>query len=530
MTNPQNTFPSIADAVARLRSSLARALAGEDDPCHDPSVEADLSLVENQYAGDEIERVRSFAQAVRDPKSIPGVSRSVVLARGQRFLLSLAIEIEDEAQKTKPAKKKTPKEHSSATSRVVPSTPFEPELLTLKGIGPKTAARLASRGITSPRDMLFLLPRRYDDRRSVTPIAELKPGNRVVTAGTVQGVRTFGRPWKQIMELELSDNGATLLGMWFSNRRPRSERFVKGEKVSLAGLVSEFKGRLQIAHPLVVGEEDESDRLGRIVPVYPEVPGVAGRTVEKAVSSAAIRAEEFISDSLPATLVEQRNLMALAEALKLVHLPPDSIPTQALDAWVKGRSPAHQRLAYDEFFFLQLALTLRRMRHVSNAAPPVTTEESLPQELGELLGITLTNAQKRIIGEIAQDMRRPHPMQRLLQGDVGSGKTAVALAAIIAAVRSGLQAALMAPTEILAEQHMHNLFPVLKRLGIRAALHIGQARSSTRKKNLAAFEQGTAHVQSVPTHWFKRRCASTDSGWRSWTSNTDSVYPKDSDW
>ncbi len=499
MTDSSQTRSTIADAVARLRTVLAQALVGGDDPSLDPVTREDLALLENEYHGEAEDRVRAFADAVRNPASLPGVSRAVVIARGQRFLLSLAVEIEDEAQKTKPKKKRKAEDPPKSAAPITPSTPFDPELLTLKGIGPKTAARLASRGITGPRELIFLLPRRYDDRRSVTPIAALTPGARVVTAGAVSRVRLYGRPWKRIMELELSDGDHKVLGMWFSNRRPRPDRFVKGERVTLAGLVSNYKGRLQIAHPVVVGEEDESDRVGRVVPVYPEVPGVAGRTVEKAIRSAVSRVEEFIRDPLPPALLQRRELMPLTQSISLVHVPPDNTPAEDLDAWVSGSSPAHRRLAYDEFFFIQLALALRRKRHGSGAAPPVDNDTKLAHEMGDLFDITPTQAQQRVIGEITRDMELPHPMQRLLQGDVGSGKTLVALAAIVATVRAGFQAALMAPTEILAEQHMRTLFPVLKRLGIRSALHIGQARSSTRKKNLAAFERGTVKV-AIGTH------------------------------
>ncbi|MCP4680255.1 MAG: ATP-dependent DNA helicase RecG [Deltaproteobacteria bacterium] len=492
----QKSRINLADAIANLRSILARALAGGDDPSKAPELETNLVVLENDYSGPAAERLTAFAGAVRNPGSIPGVSRAVVIARGQRFLLSLAVEIED-AKAEKPAKKASKKARRDTES--LPGTPYDPELTSLKGVGPKTAARLASRGVASPRDILFLLPRRYEDRRTVTPIAELTPGYRVVTAGTVSRVRLYGRPWKRIMELELVDGDHKVLGMWFSNRRPRQGSFVKGARICLAGLVSNYKGRLQIAHPVVVGEGDDSDLMDRVVPVYPEVPGVPGRTVEKAVRSAATRAEDFVNDPLSPALIRRRCLMRLTEALRLVHIPPDDIPSEELDAWVEGSSPAHKRLAYDEFYFIQLALALRRRRHGSGAAPPVDASTHLSYEIGNLLDLTPTAAQARVISEIAVDLKKHHPMQRLLQGDVGSGKTLVALCAIVAAVRSDLQAALMAPTEILAEQHMRTLYPVLERLGIRAALHIGQARSSTRKKNLASFERGTVQV-AIGTH------------------------------
>ncbi len=465
------------------------------DPSCDPPVLEDLEVLEKQYNGEKKDALVAFVETIRNKDSLPGISRSVVFARGQRFLISLAMEIEDEAG-TKVTKKKAPREKKQ-TER--PEATFDPELLTLDGVGPKTAARLSSRGLNCPRDLLFVLPRRYDDRRTVTPIADLKHGMRIVTSGIVERVRVYGRPWKRIMDLEITDGDATLRGMWFTNRRPRPDSFEKGKRVILAGLVSNYKGRLQIAHPVVVKDEAESDRIGRVVPVYPEVPGVAGRTVEKAVRSAARNATTLIDDPLPEGIQTKRDLMPLAEALQSVHLPPLDIGMDALDAWVDGSSPAHRRLAYDEFFFVQLALAKRRRSVITRDAPTVSVKGDIATELGSHLGFEPTHAQRRVISEILADLEREGPMQRLLQGDVGCGKTFVAIAAMLAAARSGHQAALMAPTEILAEQHMRTIYPILSHFGITAALHIGAARSSTRKKNLAGFESGRTRV-AIGTH------------------------------
>jgi ATP-dependent DNA helicase RecG len=170
-----------------------------------------------------------------------------------------------------------------------------------------------------------------------------------------------------------------------------------------------------------------------------------------------------------------------------------------LAAWLEGSSPAQRRLVYDEFFHIQLALGLRRRQESRVPAQPIAAPADLADDAGRLLGFTPTAAQRRVVAEIAADLARGTPMRRLLQGDVGSGKTMVALAAALAAARAGCQAALMAPTEILAEQHMRNLEPVLKRLRLRAVLHIGEARSSSRKRSLAAIEAGTADL-AIGTH------------------------------
>lgn len=487
-----------AEAIRRLRSAISRALAGGEDPSGDPAAESALDVLcragGSGLLGDA-EKIGALASALRDPRSLPGVRRSVVLARGQRLLLSLSMALEDLAQAAPPKAAKRPRAEPGAA----PCTPFDPALLGLDGVGPKTASRLASRGLSSPLELLYWLPRRYDDRRSATPIRELAPGVRAVVRGTVAEVRVFGPRWRRMMEVVVEeDGGARISATWFTNRRPRPESFVVGTEIAIAGLVSTYRGRLQIAHP-IVSSGDGGDRVGRIVPVYPEVPGVAGRVVERAIGAAALRAGELAADRIPEEITARRGLLPLDRALALAHRPPDDATAEELADWIGGRSPAQRRLAYDEFFFVQLGLGLRRRSERTVPAPPIPSPAGLADEAGAVMGFAPTAAQRRAISEIAADLARGTPMRRLLQGDVGSGKTAVALAAILAAARAGCQAALMAPTEILAEQHMRSLAPALRRLGLRTALHIGEARSSTRRKALAAIESGTVDL-AIGTH------------------------------
>ena len=492
-------LPRIAEAIARLRAAISRALAGGADPSEDPAARADAAALSDAAGADaleEREKIAAFAGAILDPRSYPGVNRKVVLARGQRLLLSLAMALEDAADEgPAPAARRA---RADRERPAAPCTPFDPALLELDGVGPKTASRLASRGLGTPAELLYWLPRRYDDRRATTPIRDLAPGMRAVTRGAVAKVRVFGPRWRQMMEVVLEDGGAEISGTWFSNRRPRSDRFVEGAEVTLAGLVSRYKGKLQIAHPIVV-TDDGGDRVGRIVPVYAEVPGVAGRIVERAIGSATKRVRDLVADAIPAEIAARHGLLPLHEALALAHAPPGEVTAEELAAWLDGRSPAQVRLAYDEFFFVQLALALRRREEVSTPAPPIGSNAELADEAARLLGFAPTGSQRRAVAQIAADLSRETPMRRLLQGDVGSGKTMVALAAILAAARSGCQAALMAPTEILAEQHMRNLGPALHRLGLRAVLHIGEARSSARRRSLAAIESGAAEL-AIGTH------------------------------
>ncbi len=486
------------EAASNLKKCIAAALAGGDDPSVSSVAIEHLNRLEQEYRGLDEEKVRAFVFAMKNADSFPGISRRVVLARAQRFLWTLTAALEDRVD-TLPAKSsREPSENNNA------STPFDPELISLPGIGPKTASRLSSRGISSPLDLLFFLPTRYDDRRQITPIIELKEGERAVTSGEIKQVRVFGRPWKQIMEVIIEDRGARVAAVWFSNKRPRGERFVAGERLCISGLVSKYRSGLQIAHPSILSfgepKSSESDSFSkRIVPVYREVSGVSNSTMEKAVRAAALRASEFVTDTMPSLFLERRGLLPLSDALKSVHLPPDDASFEQLNMWIKGNSPAHKRLIYDEFFFIQLALMIRKRQYRLVPSPVLTSLKDCADEISTLIGFMPTKAQRRVVDEISVDMAGDIPMQRLLQGDVGSGKTFVAACAMMQAVQNGYQAALMAPTEILAEQHMRTLYPLFKKMGIRIVLHLGNARSSVKKKNKDALQNRTAQI-AVGTH------------------------------
>ncbi|MBN2718147.1 MAG: ATP-dependent DNA helicase RecG [Deltaproteobacteria bacterium] len=484
----------LSHSITALKSAIATALMGGEDPAAQASTLAHINILQQVDATDR-RKLEACLEAIKNPNAFADTNRKVVLARAQRFLTSLAIELSDRGLFTDV---QAPQPMASAVPRPTDEGEYAP-LLSLKGIGPKSAQRLLAYGIQSPLDLLFLLPRRYEDRRTICPIAELKPGMRAVTVGVVEKVSVFGRPWKRIMQVEIRDGDHRLLGMWFSNRRPNSSSFVKGQKIKMAGLVGNYRNSLQMAHPAVAREGEQNNAMDRILPIYPDIPGIPGATVEKAIHSALDTADSFLTDPVPPTLLGQHRLIPLKDALRLAHIPPEDVDISALDAWVNGSSPAHRRLAYDEFLFIQLALGLRKSSESAQGAPTISPGSFAPDRSARLLGFKPTSAQRRVIDEILQDMARGVPMRRLLQGDVGSGKTMVALDAIAACVDAGYQAALMAPTEILAEQHMRTLFPVLKQLGIHTALHMGNARTSARKKFIEQTASGRVQV-AIGTH------------------------------
>jgi ATP-dependent DNA helicase RecG len=489
----------IAAAIRRLRHLIADALAGGPDPSALAETPEHVALLRRIL--DDVDDPKALAAALDalcDPTRFAALSRRVVLARAQRFLLALAIARETKRPSQGKSAAPPPANTAAPPLERASDTAGLEDLMTLKGVGPKTAARLAARGIETPKDLLYFLPRRYEDRRHITPMSALRPGMRVVTSGTVQKARYFGPPWKRMLEVALVDDEHTLYAMWFTRHHPPLERFEVGAPLRLAGLVGTYRDKPQMAHPVLLPPEDDP-AAQRIVPVYPEVPGVPGRTIEKAVTSALDRIAEFAADPLPEALRQRRALPPLVQALQQLHSPPRDMDDDALDAWMSGTSPAHQRLAYDEFLFIQLALLGRRQQDRAHDAPPLSRDNAQLSALYAQFGFAPTAAQARVIGEISAELAQPQPMRRLLLGDVGSGKTLVAACALVQAAQAGFQAAFMAPTELLAEQHMETLYPILSQMGIRCALYIGNARAAHKKKTLSEMALGQAQVL-IGTH------------------------------
>lgn len=381
-----------------------------------------------------------------------------------------------------------------------PAGGIETEIQWLKGVGPKMAERFGRLSIKTVEDLLYHLPARYEDRRQVVGLDGLKPEERATVLGQVQACGpTQARSGQRQYHVLLGDGRGLLNLIWFQYAGDYLEKkFRQGQWVIASGTVKDYQGGLQMAHPeteVVEGDGEEAAMRG-LIPVYPLTEGLTQRYVRKttatAVAGYAGRAEEF----LPAQVREQRSLPERSAALAAVHAPPDDADA---GEYSRHYSAAHRRLAYEEFFLLELGLALRRRGVVEEPAVPVPPGRELSERLRQALPFTLTAAQERALAEIAADLGRDRPMHRLLHGEVGSGKTVVALLAAVQAKDSGHQAALMAPTEILAEQHFRTVTALLGDLPVGVELLTGAVRGAERERVLSAAAEGRADIL-IGTH------------------------------
>jgi ATP-dependent DNA helicase RecG len=380
-------------------------------------------------------------------------------------------------------------------------------LLGLPGAGPVTARRLAAAGLHTVRDLLLRAPRAYDDLRRVTPVDALggvADGVTVLVTGTVRRVHVFPR---RLLDVTVEQGGQTLRARWFRPMPGMSKGFAKGATVALAGpLHTATDGTRELVHPTNVtaalAARPEGRGLG-LRPRYPIVEGVGARVVEKVVEGAlAFALQAGLAEPFDAAARARLGVPTLADALATIHAPNEALDGAALEALVSGRAPAHRRLALDELAAVQLAFLLRRAREAGGAGPAPVSEADARAALADAraaLSFALTPAQERACAEIARDLAAARPMRRLLVGDVGSGKTAVAFAAAAAVARAGGQTVLMAPTEVLAEQHARTLAPLAERLGFSLALLTAGAPSRARAAALDAVASGRAALL-VGTH------------------------------
>jgi ATP-dependent DNA helicase RecG len=369
-----------------------------------------------------------------------------------------------------------------------------------KGVGPQRAAALEKVGIRSAEDLLLHLPIRYEDRRSFARVADLRPGMRVSVAGeiAVAGLRRARR--MTLYEIRLDDGSGRLKALWF-NQTFLKDILPRGKRVVLYGAVErDAYGSRQLVmtspqYEVVEGDET-GIHTGRIVPIYEKLGPLAGKALRRVLIHLAEQIPDTLEDPLPAPVRERLGVIGRAAALRGVHLVGDA----DLDLLNRFRSSAHVRLILEEFLLFQLGLARRQrgLRAERKGAAFEITDKTR-EVVKRILPFPLTAAQKRVLREIADDLRSPHPMNRLLQGDVGSGKTMVALLSMIVALEQGAQAAFMAPTEILAEQHYLTFRRLLARCPYNVELLTSARKGKDRKAALARLLAGEAQIV-VGTH------------------------------
>ncbi|RKG72034.1 ATP-dependent DNA helicase RecG [Corallococcus exercitus] len=386
---------------------------------------------------------------------------------------------------------------------IAPRTgPLSAPLKTLgKRLGPRLVAVLDKKGLRRTGDILFLLPRCYEDRRRLRTIAELIPGERGVTVGTVKTADFVpGRGGKRMFRAVVGDRSGSIAATYFNAGPWLKSRFSVGKQLVLSGEVRASMNGREMAHPELEPAEDldntTSVHFHRIVPVYPGFERGEQRSFRELTSRISEQHAHHLEEPLPADLRRRYHLMGLPDALRFIHFPPDDADLEALDA---HQSPAHRRLAFDELFFLQLGMALKRqgIKAEEGIAFDVTPERL--EKARAALPFQLTGAQARVVGDIARDMARAEPMNRLVQGDVGSGKTAVALVAGMVALQDGYQVAVMAPTEILAEQHERTFRRILEPLGFRVGLISAAGTAKHKREVREAVAKGDIHL-AVGTH------------------------------
>ena len=356
----------------------------------------------------------------------------------------------------------------------------------LTGVGPKREQQLAARGLRSIGDLLFHLPSRYEDRRRLSNLDEIEVGHRATFLADVLLVdfisRSHGRGRGKVLQAVVGDGNNTLNLKWFRGGESIARHLNKGDRLLISGDVKRYRFSKEIVHPEIErldlgGEDDEKDEsaVGQVVPIYTAPEGVNPRTLRRLIELAVKDYADLVEGHLPHSVAEERGLPPIGEALRALHQPPREAQVDDYAEWM---SPAHERVVLEELYLLELGLALRRQQEAAQPGTPLRSKgESVAAAMQEL-PFELTAAQRRAWDQISSDLARPHPMRRLLQGDVGSGKTVVAWLAAVAAASSGFQTALMAPTELLAEQHMRTLTALARGGEVGRGIRIGLLTAS----------------------------------------------------
>lgn len=359
----------------------------------------------------------------------------------------------------------------------------------LKGVGPKLGDIFSRKGLKTLGDLFEFYPRAYEDQRAARNIASLKVNDIVSIKAQVVSVHSvnMGRSSRKMYDVLVRDATGQIHCKYF--RVPYKgyfERFKPFTEVRVVGKVIEYRGRAEFHHPDIRDIEPGEETQDALIPLYTEIEGLATAKIMKLIRLAFTQLEEWPEEVLPKWVLEKYGLKKRQDALKEIHYPD---PARAQE-YAEFKSQAQRRIIFEEFFWLELYLASRKVGFQKDNAPQITNRGDKLRALLQSLPFEMTGAQKRVFSEIKADLEKSHPMHRMVQGDVGSGKTLVSFMAAIYAAESGYQSCLMAPTEILAEQHFKNAQKVLEPLGFKLAMLVGKTKASERKNILSALEAG----------------------------------------
>ncbi|MBK9294485.1 MAG: ATP-dependent DNA helicase RecG [Oligoflexia bacterium] len=379
---------------------------------------------------------------------------------------------------------------------------FDTPIQYLKGVGPKIAALLARKEIFQVGDILTWFPRSYEDLKAAKHISQLKPGETASFIAQVGAIREIplGKSSRRIHEMIFTDNTGRISGKWFRVPfRNYFKTFKPGDYVRVTGEIKSYRHTVEIHHPDVQKRDEEatlSEGEKGLLPIYSETEGLNQKLIRKIVTLAFENAQDEIEETLPQWLLKKYNYPDLKTSLLKVHHPGEN---ENFTLWSEYKTPYQMRLIFEELFWLELMLAQSRAGIVKEKSPAFKPLLSLAQKMRKNLPFQLTDDQEKVIAEITLDLIKPHPMHRLVQGDVGCGKTVVALLTSAMVLENGYQVAMMAPTEILAEQHFLKAKELLEPLGIKCALLTGSQKEKQAKEIKKNIVEGNAQL-IVGTH------------------------------
>lgn len=365
----------------------------------------------------------------------------------------------------------------------------------LKGVGPARKKILENLGVHNVEDLLYLFPRRYEDRTKMTPLSQVKIGEFQTVSGKViaRGSRQSWFTRKHVYETVIDDGTGKIFGVWF-NQPYLDSYFQPGTEVVLYGQAALYKNRIQMISPEyeIIDKNDNSLSMGRIVPIYPLTKGISQRYLRKIIHNCIATYSNDLVDILPVATRNKHRLLNISHSLENIHFPENQTKQEE----------AQRRISFEEFLFFHLSIIKRRMNVLARPGIAHVIDEKFRTKFQSCFPFALTKAQQKVMGEIARDMCKTSPMLRLLQGDVGCGKTVVALMGCLAAVENKKQSVFMAPTEILARQHFENIKKILEGSAfknIRCSLLVGSLSENEKKEMLKQIKAGTIDLL-IGTH------------------------------